>query len=158
FGGKMKNLQELVLNFRRVMECLNPSDFVGTSLSVSKFPSACCDDSSQILAAYLTDNGFSGAALIRGEYGGKSEELHSHVWLDLDGFKIDVTADQFNKRGYDNPSVIIAQENEFLETFETTNDGIADFRIHLKGYSDPGLESDFESCYKVILSHLSAQA
>ncbi len=50
----MKNLQELVLNFRRVMECLNPSDFVGTSLSVSKFPSACCDDSSQILAAYLT--------------------------------------------------------------------------------------------------------
>lgn len=152
----MGKLQELVLNFRRVMECLNPSDFVGTSLSASKFPSACCDDSSQILAAYLTDNGFFGAVLIRGKYGGKNEELLSHVWLDLDGLKIDITADQFHKRGYDNPSVIIARKNEFLETFEKNNDGIADFRIHLKDYSGLYLMRDFESCYRVILSHLSA--
>ncbi|MFM5017902.1 hypothetical protein [Aeromonas veronii] len=154
----MEKLHELVLDFRRVMECLNPSDFDGTSLSASKFPSACCDDSSQILAAYLTDNGFSGATLIRGEYGGNEGELKSHVWLDLGGVKIDITADQFNTNGYENPSVIMARKNAFLETFETTNDGIADFRIHLKDYSDPGLERDFESCYKVILSHVSAQA
>ncbi|MEJ2762961.1 hypothetical protein VV869_03165 [Photobacterium sp. MCCC 1A19761] len=154
----MEELRALVLDFRRIMECLNPSNFDGTSLSASQFPSACCDDSSQILAAYLTDNGFSGATLIRGEYGGNHKELQSHVWLNLGGLKIDITADQFNTRGYDNPSVIIARENEFLETFETTDDGIADFRIHLKDYSDPGLERDFEFCYKVILSHLSAQA
>ena len=151
----MEELRKLVLDFRRVMECLNPSDFEGTSLSVSKFPSACCDDSSQILAAYLTDNGFAGARLIRGEYGGKNEELGSHVWLSFEGFKIDITADQFNEIGYENPQVIIARENEFLESFEVTNDGIADFRIHLKAYSDQGLEREFDSCYKVILSHLN---
>lgn len=152
----MEKLHELVLGFRRIMECLNPSDFDGTSLSVSKFPSACCDDSSQILAAYLSDNGFSGATLIRGEYGGNKGELKSHVWLDLGGVKIDITADQFNTSGYENPSVIMERKNVFLDTFETTNDGIADFRIQLKDYSDPDLERDFESCYKVILSHLSA--
>lgn len=154
----MEKLHKLVLGFRQTMECLNPSDFDGTSLSASKFPLACCDDSSQILAAYLTDNGFSGATLIRGEYGGNKGELKSHVWLDLGGIKIDITADQFNIYGYDNPSVIMTRKNMFLETFETANDGIADFRIHLKKYSDPGLERDFESCYKVILSQLSAQA
>lgn len=154
----MENLQDLILNFRRTMEHLNPSDFEGTSLSASEFPSACCDDSSQILAAYLSDNGFPGAILIRGKSGGKNGELQSHVWLDLDGLKVDITADQFNEKGYDHPSAIIAKENEFLESFEAESNGIADFRIQLKKYSDPGLESDFEACYRVVMAHLSTQA
>lgn len=155
----MEKLRELVFNFRRVMECLNPSDFVGTSLSENQFPLACCDDASLLLAAYLIDNGFCSTTLIRGEYGGNDEELHSHVWLNCEGFNIDITADQFNEDGYYNPPVIIAKENEFLDTFEETDIEIADFRERFKEYADEKrLLNEFESCYKVVLLQLSAQA
>jgi len=62
----MSKLIRLVESFRAVMAQLMPSDFTGTSLSVSKFPSACCDDSSLILAAYLADNGYPQARVMRG--------------------------------------------------------------------------------------------
>ncbi|EPN4990524.1 hypothetical protein M2G69_13470 [Vibrio vulnificus] len=154
----MENLAELVCRFRRAMDSLNPTDFDGTSLSASKFPSACCDDSSQILAAYLSDNGCKGATLIRGEYGGRDGELQSHVWLNFNGLHIDITADQFNEYGFSNPPVIISGDSNFLSTFDTQDDGIADFRVHLKKYSQPSLEREFESCYQVVLRQLSVQA
>ncbi|MDO6524724.1 hypothetical protein Q4519_03405 [Motilimonas sp. 1_MG-2023] len=153
----MEQLTFLVNQFRAAMEKLNPCDFDGTSLSVSKFPEACCDDSSQLLAAYLSDNGYSNAKLIRGANGGFNEELGSHVWLNLDGVHIDITSDQFNKYGYKNPPIIIAEHNDFLSSFEAQDDGIADYRIHLKKYSSPGLESDFKSCYATVLERLLAR-
>ncbi|WP_217516136.1 hypothetical protein [Vibrio metschnikovii] len=158
FGGKMEQLRSLIEQFRLAMEALSPHDFDGTSLAVSEFPHACCDDCSQLLAAYLTDNGFPQAKLIRGENGGFGQELGSHVWLYLNGLHIDITADQFNEYGYDNPSVILSDHSEFLSTFEVQDNGTADYRIHLKKYSSPGLESEFESCYRIVLEQLSAQA
>lgn len=154
----MEDLIKLVHNFRLVMQNSQPSDFDGTSLSASQFPSACCDDSSQILAAYLSDNGYVGAKLIRGEYGGRDSELQTHVWLSLNNVNIDITADQFNEYGYNNPRVIIESNNAFLSTFEALDDGIADFRVHLKKYSSPCLEREFQSCYELILSKIQTEA
>ncbi|CAK3577399.1 conserved hypothetical protein [Vibrio crassostreae] len=151
----MGRLPFLVSQFRAAMENLNPCDFDGTSLFVSKFPDACCDDSSQLLAAYLSDNGYFNSKLIRGENGGFNRELGSHVWLYLDGFYIDITSDQFNEYGYRNPPIIMAEHNDFLSTFEIQDNGIADNRIHLKKYSSPGLERAFEFCYATVLERLS---
>jgi len=93
-----------------------------------------------------------------GEFGGNGSELKSHVWLKLDCKNIDITADQFNKYGYNNAAVIFEESNLFLSTFEVEDDGIADFREHLKSYSDASLETDFQACYDVILTKMSAQA
>lgn len=150
----MKQLKFLVNQFRAAMASLTPYDFEGTSLSVSKFPNGCCDDSSQLLAAYLSDNGYPYAKLMRGKDGGYNRELGSHVWLYLDGTHIDITGDQFNEYGYENPPVIIAEHSKFLSTFEAQDNGIADYRIHLKKYSSPKLESEFEYCYRTVLERL----
>ena len=118
-------LSELVTKFRTALENMNPVDFTGTSLSVSKFPNACCDDASLLLASFLADNGYPNVDVIRGSDGGKNGEFNSHVWLKLDEVNIDITADQFNGNGYRNQPIILESNNRFLNTFDTVNGGKA---------------------------------
>jgi hypothetical protein len=146
-------LTKLVNNFRRVMEQSTTADFDGTSLSASQFPIECCDDASMILAAYLTDNGFSGAELVIGS----SPDINSHAWLLLDGYIIDITADQFNERGYSNPVAIISNNSVFHSSFDNTeSNGEADFRTQLIRFNCPRLISEFKICYRDIQSWLVA--
>ncbi|MCD9530070.1 hypothetical protein [Photobacterium carnosum] len=112
-------MSELVTKFRTALENMNSVNFTGTSLSVSKFPNACCDDASLLLASYLADNGYPNINLIRGSDGGKDGEFRSHVWLKLDDINIDITADQFNGNSYRNQLVIIESSNSYLKTFDT---------------------------------------
>lgn len=144
-------LDKLVREFRGALESTTPHDFDGTSLAVSQFPDACCDDSSLLLAAYLADNGFPEVHVIRGADGGSNGELGSHVWLELDGIQIDITADQFNDYGYSNQPVIIERENEFLSTFDSKNAGAGDFREFVLKYNDAGLMGDFKDCYSKVI-------
>lgn len=120
-------LTQLVTDFRSALQALvdNRFDF---HISISpRFPCACCDDASSLLAAFLNDNGFSGALRIHGEHGGRDGELRTHVWLKLDDVLIDITGSQFEN--YDQPEILIAESDEFLDTF-TINDAPepADFR------------------------------
>ena len=144
-------LIELVNKFRTALQNMNPLDFAGTSLSVSKFPNACCDDASLLLAAFLVDNGYPNSYVIRGSSGGNNSELKSHVWLELNGIQIDITADQFNKYGYNNNAIILESDNQFLKTFKSINDGEGDFRSFVLKYNDAGLMSHFEECYQSII-------
>jgi len=132
-----------------------PQDFEDLSLSASQFPYACCDDTSLILAAYLSDNGFAGSRVIRGKHGGKNRELKSHVWLSLDSIEIDITADQFNNDDYNNPSVILEAGSKFLSSFNSIEDGEADFRQYVLKYSSPELMASFQHCYEVIIKKLN---
>ena len=151
-------ISELVTKFRTALENMNSVDFTGTSLSVSKFPNACCDDASLLLASYLADNGYPNINLIRGSDGGKDGEFRSHVWLKLDDINIDITADQFNGNGYINPPIILESNNSFLKTFDTVNGGKGDFRSFVLQYNDAGLMSDFEECYQSILEVIRRKA
>lgn len=141
------HLLHFIYKFKTVAENLNPIDFDFVTFLLKGFPHRCCDDSSQLLAAYMTDNGFEGSQLIRGEYGGYESEIVSHVWLDYKGLLIDITAEQFNNYGYNHSSIIFPNDSCFHSSFRVVNDGIADFRIHLKKYSDSNLENQFLYSY-----------
>lgn len=152
--GKTKDLRSVVTEFRAALLLTEPSDFIGTSLSASKFPDACCDDASMLLAAYLVDNGFTEIDIMRGEYGGDKRDLPSHVWLQIDQIFIDITADQFNRLGYENPPVICEEKNSFLSSFSAKNEGNADFREHILKYNDQDLLAAFESGYEIVKSKI----
>jgi hypothetical protein len=115
------------------------------------FPRAACDDSSLLLAAYLSDQGFPGAVRVHGEWGGRDNELVTHVWLKLDGTLIDITGSQFVN--YRQPEILIAEHDEFLDTFEVeSEERIADYR------ETSGLPRyDFNQAYEAIRARVPGQ-
>ena len=140
------------MHFRGALELTDPSCFEGTCLSVNYFPYACCDHTSLLLATYLANNSFPGADIIRGIDGGDHQELNSHVWLELEGLKIDITADQFNRYGYENAPIIVEKANVFLSSFGANNMGLGDFRQFLLLHHASRLIDDFTLSYQTITS------
>ena len=129
----------LVQDFRRALEGIPREIFCSaTSIGVAEFPNGCCDDASLLLAAYLTDHGFAGALRVHGEYGGEKSELSSHVWLELDGWIIDITADQVPFERYGLPGFIVEKQSEFHATFSINREELknADFREYLENCPD----------------------
>lgn len=128
-----------------------------THCSLSKgFPRGCCDDSSLLLAAFLTDNGHPGALRVHGENGGSKGELGTHVWLNLGGVLIDITGSQFNEDGYSQPDVLVAEKCDFLDTFEVAEEPeIADFRDKFSRPIDHVRRTRgyFNSTYTQVLKH-----
>jgi hypothetical protein len=146
----MEKIYQLAKTFRAAIENSPRTSFY-TTIGCSNFPHACCDDASLLLAAYLSDNGYSGSTRVHGTNGGASEELESHVWLTYSDLIIDITADQFTKYGI-NP-VVASVKSEFHETFEVESLEPADFRI--KFANDAKWFSNFNNDYKIVLSRLS---
>ncbi|MEN4633730.1 hypothetical protein ABEG70_01400 [Pantoea agglomerans] len=94
-----------------------------SSLHHCTFPAGCCGDTCQILS-YLIFKQFRSLTLKRsGVYKPhyiQDERLrddNSHAWLEIDSFIIDLTADQFNDRGFSNPAVMITQDDSFHKLF-----------------------------------------
>lgn len=143
-----ENLVELAEEFRALLEASAPRS-AKWNLSISAdFPSACCDDSSLLLAAFLADNGYPGARRVHGVCGGRNEELRSHVWLQVGAQLVDITADQFE--GYEQASVICALSTPFHDSFELeSEERHADFRI--KFSSEPLWLSRFQRAYDELL-------
>lgn len=56
-----------------------------------EFPLGTCGDISDILAEHLYSNGFNSIDYVCGFYNGRS-----HAWLEINGYAIDVTANQFH--------------------------------------------------------------
>ncbi|MGE1612346.1 hypothetical protein [Pseudomonas monteilii] len=130
-----RELGVVVAEFRLALKQLVEEGYwFGISIT-KEFPHASCDDSSLLLAAYLSEQGYAGALRVHGQHGGKKRELDSHVWLDLNGTLIDITGSQFED--YDQPEILIAQSDPFLATFKPERERrIADFREteHLPKY------------------------
>jgi hypothetical protein len=116
---------ELVTKFRSTIMCLGKSNFNHTSLAVTDFPEGCCDDASILLAEFLEENGYTNINLIHGSNGGTQKELKSHDWLLVNNIIVDITADQFDWKGYINEPVIIEKESLFHATFDQVNKGRA---------------------------------
>ncbi|TDJ77299.1 hypothetical protein E2H86_08945 [Pseudomonas putida] len=122
-----RELGVVVAEFRSALKQLvEEGHWFGVSIS-KNFPHASCDDSSLMLAAYLSEQGYPGALRVHGRNGGRKGELGSHVWLDLNGTIIDITGSQFDD--YDQPEIVIAQNDPFLATFKPDRERrVADFR------------------------------
>lgn len=146
----MEKIYQLAKEFRVAIEKTQRVD-LHTTLGCSKFPHACCDDASLLLAAYLSDNGFPDSIRVNGVNGGISEELRSHVWLFWSDIIIDITADQFVN--YSIAPVFVSKESDFHETFEIYDEEPADFRVKFK--NDPRWLSKFSHDYKIVLSKLT---
>lgn len=145
---KQRSLKDLVTEFRHALQDLAAGGF-HFNISIGRdFPHAACDDSSLLLAAYLTDQGFPGAIRVHGESGGRDGELNTHVWLKLDGQLIDITGSQFED--YNQPEILFSEQDEFLGTFEVESERIADYR------ETPGLPGyDFNTAYEAICARIS---
>ena len=144
-----RELAVVVAEFRSALKGLvDDGHWFGVSIT-KEFPHASCDDSSLLLAAYLSDQGYPGAMRVNGKSGGKKGELSSHVWLDLNGTLIDITGSQFED--YAQPETLITEHDPFLASFKP--DGprrIADFREtdHLPKYY-------FYQAYEAICARIS---
>jgi hypothetical protein len=145
------NLIELVTTFRSAIERLGQHSFNHTSLAVTKFPGGCCDDASILLARYLEENGYESVNLIHGSNGGEDNELNSHDWLMVGDNIVDITADQFDWKGYINPPIIIEKTTVFHATFKHLNKGRA---LDTERATDH--HSGFISAYNLIKSEIIA--
>lgn len=108
------------------------------------FPKGCCGAASELLAAFLKDRGYGKCAYISGW--SENCDEGSHAWLELDGFIIDVTIDQFS---HEAPKPMVSSDWSFHEKFnrkrEIRPDG--DFRI-------AGNPAHLSFAYRRVLNYL----
>lgn len=145
-------LEELVSEFRESLQKLVSSGNCFNLFFFKNYPFAACDNSSMLLARYLSEKGFPGAIRVLGDKGGLKGELGGHVWLKLDGLLIDITGSQFE--GYDQPEIVIAERDDFLSTFEVNG------KIELADYRESSnLEnrSDFNDAYEAVITLINAR-
>jgi hypothetical protein len=148
---EIEQIFELAKVFRNAIVSVPRSEF-STSLGYSDFPYGCCDDASQLLAAFLSDNGYKESKKVTGIHRENNGELKSHVWLSYSGLIIDITADQFPN--YNNSSVIVVLESSFHESFENEIEESADFRMQFE--NDLVWLSKFNSDYEKVLRKINA--
>tara|TARA_R110001599_G_scaffold130570_3_gene305842 strand:+ start:1074 stop:1547 length:474 start_codon:yes stop_codon:yes gene_type:complete len=120
---KFDAIHKYVSEVRAFLLASKPSDFrAGTSLSVSKFPSGCCDDASTLLSLYLQDQGINVFENIYGEtLSGKS-----HVWLQFEDLIIDITRDQFSESDHKVDLLIMEKADDWhLKFVNIVNRGVA---------------------------------
>ncbi len=62
------------------------------SLLFTNFPGGSCERTSTILGSYLLELGYKSIEIVNGGFSG----LQRHVWIEIDEYLVDITADQFN--------------------------------------------------------------
>lgn len=141
-----EHLCRVAARFRKAMESVPKEDFeyCGSwclSLAQDSFPHGCCGDTGALLRRYLQEEEGVLCDCILGEYGGREKEILSHVWIQARDWVIDITADQFVRRGYDLPAVYVGERTDWYRSFST--------RIQ---NNDP-MPSDFFGAYKRVLQN-----
>ena len=111
---------KLAYDFRNAIELIDNKDFPKElTLSSGKFPYFCCDETVELLGAFLQKNNIDNLNSYWGEQGGLKTEIMRHAWLQRCGLIIDITADQFIE--YNFPKVLVTNKSEFHQSFKTIN-------------------------------------
>lgn len=115
----MKSLTRIATNFRTAIEKAQMNNEPGYYFE--RFPVAQCGTTSDLLAQYLLDNGFTKVIYVnRSHSSSKLIMPIPHTWLLVENNIIDITADQFKK--YDNElynNTRICRSNErFLQAVQ----------------------------------------
>ena len=148
---EIEQVFEIAKAFREAIISVPKNEF-RTSLSCTEFPHGCCDDASQLLAAFLSDKGFDGSVRVHGIHGGNEGELRTHVWLSYSGLIIDITADQFED--YNEHPILVSLKSKFHDSFEIESKEPADFRV--KFANDSLWLSKFTRDYENVLKRMNA--
>ncbi|MDX3078550.1 hypothetical protein ACIP98_06265 [Streptomyces sp. NPDC088354] len=101
----MSELRTLALGLRQaILDCPDPG-----LVSLERFPYGSCGDASILLGEYLHENGLGVWTYVSAWENGAS-----HAWIEKNGLRVDITADQFD--GVDIP-VIIASGGGWHDRF-----------------------------------------
>ncbi|MFB0711461.1 hypothetical protein ACEU59_09840 [Buttiauxella noackiae] len=119
-----ENVFLLCQNVRSALENSSKSDHsCRCSLGIADFPHGCCGDTSEILQWLLNEKLGIETVYCSGIYYSdevKESEVSSgssHAWLELNDTIIDITADQFNDRGFSHPDVMVSDNKIFHDMF-----------------------------------------
>ncbi|MGR7646502.1 hypothetical protein ACU6ZS_19755 [Klebsiella aerogenes] len=127
------NQEELIrfcVDVRATLEGMTKKDHSWlSSFGQSNFPVGCCGDTSQLLAYLLHQQFGIIPEMLSGRYYEFDHEPHScgladgnsHAWLVVNGKVVDLTADQFNDRGYNHPTVMVTSDTTFHDLFTNRN-------------------------------------
>lgn len=111
-----QSLLKIAFEFRDAAATLAPFDQKFAALG--NFPNGCCKDASFLLARVMElRHSIRDTAYVEGRRGVDSLDWHSHGWLEVAGYIVDVTADQFHD-GKAVPLVLPADASVFHATFE----------------------------------------
>lgn len=137
---KQEELRKLSSDFRKgILKC----DVNKLPLPLRSFPKGSCGDASLQLGKYLQQNGYADIRYISGW-----RDTMSHAWLLVDGFIVDITADQFQEIS---ESVIITEDQSWHRQFVEEINQVADFEI----YNDESTKSQMWSVYNYILTKIN---
>lgn len=100
-----------VRQFRKAIIGIDPSNFNFGLLS--GFPKNCCEFSSYLLAKYLVEECYiTDVLMVHGE--NKYKKYLRHVWLKVNSYDVDITADQFSSS---NKTVFCVKNSDWHKRF-----------------------------------------
>ncbi|WP_051337302.1 hypothetical protein [Leisingera daeponensis] len=111
WGMTTDSLHQDVQNFREALDACH-SDLDPTVFG--HFPSGCCGTVSELLAAFLEEQGHGSWPYVCGTRLMEDGQNATHAWLERDGCIIDITRDQFDKR---QPGLVTADRSWHDERF-----------------------------------------
>lgn len=134
-------LTDMATRFRHALDQL---DWRSMPNGFHKFPIGTCGDISDILAEFLRSQGVEGIEYVHGVFrGGKS-----HAWLEISGYVVDITADQFPDVSQ---SVIVAKKSPWHKEFKKKTRRRAGFIVK----DDQPITSRLIIVYNAALKQLS---
>lgn len=140
-----KSLLKDIIAFRQTLELLDKNNFPSiTSFYCCDFPRGCCGDTTELLGFLLTLK-YQQECLYVSATGLGDNYGISHAWLQVDGYIIDITADQFN--GYDVEAIIVTKDSYFHSLFH-------EVRKHKFIVNDPQLSS-IKHVYEKVLNTIN---
>jgi hypothetical protein len=140
---RLARLREVAARFRHAIK---RCDCQRLAIGMQDFPTGSCGDATDLLGAYLADEGLGSFMYVEG-WRGAVEDRHSHAWLEEDGLIVDITADQFPE--IEQP-VIVTRHSDWHATFEREEIARrADYRIYNRS-----AVATLERTYRAILDQL----
>lgn len=136
-----KEVKKEIHQIRNILAGFEKSDFhsMTSFYHFSGFPNGCCGDATDLLGLYLLQYYNLDSQYVCG-IGLGDDFNQSHAWLFCNGYIIDITADQFNKDGYQLPAVFIEKQSSFHGLFDETTSRNTSVS-YLKGTGIPSLLS-----------------
>lgn len=108
-------LRRISTIFRETIESMEQSEFPVTCQLHHSFPGGACGDTSMLLGNFLLREYYIDSTYICGSSLIEGREQWTHAWLEYAGYKLDITADQFEEV---NDKVIVCKSHVLYDFYE----------------------------------------
>jgi hypothetical protein len=135
-------LHQLATKFRKaILSCPRANFSAYQRKHLQDFPTQSCDVASLLLAYYLREKGCEIVEKVSGcrNFGRPDEECHA--WLEVDGWIVDITADQF--QDLDDPVIVTAVKGQTWHSH---------FREQSRGpaYCPRAVKAEYDAAYAAL--------